>query len=265
MKKHLLEISHKKMQLNLAYFSHSGSEKYILFIHGLGCAKNDYFAAVEHAGLKNFSLLGLDFPGCGQSPYPAMARFGIDDLVAITKQFFDKINLEKVILVGHSMGGLVGLLLAEKYPERIKAFINIEGNLAGSDCFFSRKVAGIERDVFIKTTFQKYIHRVKINKNKGLQEHAKILQKYARAEAMRDVCPSLVSYSEQGGLLKRFLDLKLPIQFIYGSQNRELPYLPVLKDAHCSINEIENSGHFPFYDTPQEFYKVIADFINLID
>jgi pimeloyl-ACP methyl ester carboxylesterase len=265
MKNSLIRISHQEINLDLSYFLHSGSERTILLLHGLGCAKNDYLGAVEHDAIKTFSIVGLDFPGCGQSPYPHNAHFGIDDLVEITRLVLEQLNLKKVVLAGHSMGGLVGLLLAEKYPEKFSAFINIEGNLAGSDCFFSRKVAGIERAVFIKTTFQKYIHRVKINKNTGLQEHAKILQKYASAAAMRDVCPSLVSYSEQGGLLKRFLDLKIPIQFIYGSQNRELPYLPVLKDAHCPINEIENSGHFPFYDNPQEFYKVIVDFINLID
>ncbi len=255
MKNKNVVINCKNFELIISYFVRPANAKTILFLHGLGCAKDDYYGACENKNLKNYTLVGLDFPGCGHSSYPTNARFGIDDLVEITKQVIDRLNLDQVVLFGHSMGGLVGLLLAEKYAGKIESFINLEGNLAGSDCFFSGKVAGLGRNEFINKAFEKYIHRVRINKNIGLKEHAKILQKYSSAAAMRDVCPSLVEYSEKGDLLKRFLNLRQPIQFIYGSQNSSLPYLDRLKDSQCQVDEISNSGHFPFYENPSEFYK----------
>ena len=192
-----LALSYANFNLNISYFQHRAKAKTILFLHGLGCAKDDFYGSLENKDLGNYALVGIDFPGCGKSPYPENARFNIDDLTTITGRVIERLNLEKVILVGHSMGGLLGLLLAEKYPEKVEAFINVEGNLVGSDCFFSRKVTGIGRGEFIGKTFQKYIHKVKISTNKGLQEYAKILKKYSSPAAMHDVCPSLVQYSEE--------------------------------------------------------------------
>ncbi|KAA3615064.1 MAG: alpha/beta hydrolase [Calditrichaeota bacterium] len=263
MKEQTYNFNYKNFDLEVSCFVRPGGSSTLLFLHGLGCAKNDFYGATQNQYLKEMTLIGIDFPGCGNSSYPEKARFGIDDLVNITDLVLDKLNPGKIVVLGHSMGGLVGLLFTEKFPAKVTAFINVEGNLAGSDCFFSRKVAGMERGEFINHAFEKYIFRVKINQNKGLQEHAKILKKYASAAAMRDVCPTLVSYSEEEDVLKRFLDLRMPVQFIYGSQNNKLPYLPALKNSHCKIDEISSSGHFPFYENPDLFYEVIAKFIKM--
>jgi pimeloyl-ACP methyl ester carboxylesterase len=44
------------------------------------------------------------------------------------------------LLVGASMGGLVGLLYAERRSDQLVGFVNVEGNLAPEDCMFSRLV-----------------------------------------------------------------------------------------------------------------------------
>ena len=46
------------------------------------------------------------------------------DLKEITKKFLTSLNIKKAHILGHSMGGLIGLLLAEEYPELVKSFIN---------------------------------------------------------------------------------------------------------------------------------------------
>ena len=43
-------------------------------------------------------------------------------------------------LVGHSMGGLTALRLADRDPARVASFVDIEGNVAPEDCFLSRQV-----------------------------------------------------------------------------------------------------------------------------
>jgi 2-succinyl-6-hydroxy-2,4-cyclohexadiene-1-carboxylate synthase len=71
-----------------------------------------------------YRVLAVDLPGHGltDSP-PDPARYEmkpcIDDLLAI----FDHFQLEKVHLVGYSMGGRVALAFAATYPERVQALV----------------------------------------------------------------------------------------------------------------------------------------------
>lgn len=257
-----IQISYNGHPLSISYFERKAQRTPIVFLHGLGCSKEDYINALEQPQLSDFSLVAFDFPGCGLSDYPDGMNVEINDLLEITKIILDKLGLTIIHLVAHSMGGLVGLLFAEKYYSYIISFSNVEGNLAASDCFFSRKIAQKKRKSFVDKIFSRYLHKIKTNPNIGLQAHAKIMEKFTNPFAMYDVCKSLVDYSDNGDLLKRFENLPMPIQFIYGSENKHLPYLAKLKASKCAVNAIGSSNHFPCYDNPAEFYKALQQFIN---
>lgn len=69
---------------------------------------------------ENFSLLKIDLPGHGQSDI--IAEVQTMELVSEeVKKVLDHLNLEKVHLLGHSMGGYISLGFAEKYPEYLKS------------------------------------------------------------------------------------------------------------------------------------------------
>ncbi len=50
------------------------------------------------------------------------------------------LGVDRFHVVGHSMGGLTALLLADRDPARVVSFVDIEGNVAPEDCFLSRQV-----------------------------------------------------------------------------------------------------------------------------
>ncbi|MDH6251189.1 pimeloyl-ACP methyl ester carboxylesterase [Chryseobacterium sp. H1D6B] len=69
---------------------------------------------------ENFSLLKIDLPGHGQSE--SLSEVHTMELMAEeVKKVLDDLNLEKVHLLGHSMGGYTSLAFAEKYPESLKS------------------------------------------------------------------------------------------------------------------------------------------------
>lgn len=70
---------------------------------------------------KDFTLLKIDLPGHGNSE--KIAEIQTMELMAEeVKKVIDELRLEKVHLLGHSMGGYVSLAFAEKFPERLKSF-----------------------------------------------------------------------------------------------------------------------------------------------
>ena len=259
-----LEINYRNHPLQIDYFIRSGEKETatVVYLHGLGCSKNDFFEAVNRPELQAYTLIAFDFPGCGNSPYPEDVALGIDDLVEITHLVLSALPIDDFVIIGHSMGGLVALLYAERYGEHVKGCINVEGNLASEDCFFSREVAQHSFTYFTTTAFTDLKNRLAHSPNKGFQKYAETLTKSASEKAYFDCCPSLVDYSDHGNLIQRFIALKIPTMFVYGSENRCLSYIPTLKEGGCEIVEIPQSDHFPFYDNPQAFYRPIAAFLH---
>ena len=65
---------------------------------------------------EHFSLLKIDLPGHGQSEMVAEVQT-MEIMAEEVKKVLDKLDLNKVHLLGHSMGGYTSLAFAEKYPE----------------------------------------------------------------------------------------------------------------------------------------------------
>jgi len=258
-----LTVTHRERTLQIAYFLRHGEKGTALYIHGLGCSKSDFMDAVNRADLRAYRLIAFDFPGCGSSPYPEDLALGMDDLVEITHEVVSALSVDDFVIIGHSMGGLVALLYVERYGEHVKGFINVEGNLALEDCFFSREVSQHSFSHFITTGFNTMKDRLAQSENKGFRKYAESLKTSASEQAFFDYCPSLVAYSEHGNLIQRFIALKIPKLFVYGSENRSsLSYLPLLQRSGCDVVEIPQSNHFPGYDNPAAYYRTIATFLE---
>lgn len=255
------EIFYQGQPLQIEYFLRRGWKGTILYLHGLGCSKDDFIESANIHELQAYTLISFDFPGCGDSPYPKDMTIGIDDLVKITSIVVSKLNLSDLVVIGHSMGGLVALLYVEKNDTRVKGFINVEGNLAPEDCFFSRKVTKCSSIDATREFLEHLQNKLARSESNGLRQYARQLQR-ASEKACFDCSPSLVDYSDRADLLQRFIGLKIPKLFLYGSENRGLSYIPSLRDSKCEVAEIPNSGHFTFYDNSYDYYHAISQFIN---
>ncbi len=260
-----LHLTYNRSTFRIAYALRrtQKSDLTVVFLHGLGCSGSDFRAAFHHPGLTEYSLLTFDLPGCGDTPYPQNQTLNIDDLVELTHLILAKLQLQKVVLVGHSMGGLLALLYTERYPTTVRGFVNIEGNLAPEDCFFSRLVAHADHTTVTTSILPKLRDRLQHAQNTGLRAYAANLER-ASPEAYHDYSPSLVHYSDTGNLLQRYLALDIPTLFLYGDENRSLSYLPRLKDSGCTLLEIPASGHFPFHDNPAALYHALATFLTRV-
>ena len=257
-----LQISHNKELISLAYFVRPGSsQETLLYIHGLGCAKDDFLKAVDYDFLKKYTLFAFDWPGSGESSYPARS-LNLTDIVEITELIFEKLNLNKSVVIGHSMGGVIAMLYSQKYSNNVQAFINVEGSLGPENAVSSVEITKLGFEKFKNETFDKTKQDLKHSDNFGFRTYAEILNKTS-ARAYFDYSLSHADFCQDQRLLAQFINLKMPKVFIYGSQHLLWQaYIPRLKQAKCSVVEILDSHHFPQYDNPDFFYSTIAIFLK---
>jgi pimeloyl-ACP methyl ester carboxylesterase len=259
-----LDITCKGIEVPVAYWVRPGEKETVVYVHGLGCTKRDFEGAARHSAVSEHTLVAFDLPGSGESYYPEGLQLGMDDLAGVTAEVALKLDLPQFTLVGHSMGGLVALLCAERHQNRVKSFINIEGNLSPQDCFFSRIAAKYSADKFTERVFRAFVRNLARSENGGIRDYAKSLETSASRRAYHDYSCSLVDYCDNGGLLERFIGINVPKLFIYGSENRELRYKPRLTEAGIRMAEVPDSGHFPDHDNPDALYRIIADYFRAL-
>ena len=96
----------------------------ILFVHGLGCAKESFKSAWESTALEGFSLLAPDLPGHGETPTePWGCR--MEDYAAFLKSVVIARRWERLHVVAHSMGGAAALLL-DRFEKRDPIKLSLE-------------------------------------------------------------------------------------------------------------------------------------------
>lgn len=257
-----LAVFYKGETFQTSYFERPGGNGTLLYLHGLGCSRRDFLGAAEVSSLRDYRLLAFDFPGCGQANYHEEMMLEATDLVEIVSKVATQLNLITFVLVGHSLGGLVGLMFASKYPDRVERFINIEGNLTAEDCFMTRAIAQHSFDYLQRS---RYVEELKETFSRSVYPGSRIFAAESLREvserAFYDYSRSVVAHSDRGDLLLCFLSLNIPRLFLYGSASRHLSYLPRLRSGGCVV-EVPSSGHWPMYDNPSFFYDALATFLG---
>jgi pimeloyl-ACP methyl ester carboxylesterase len=63
----------------------------VLFLHGLGGAKESFYAAVQSKAMATFTIVMFDLPGAGLSPFHPDAGRDVSGLADLTHRFADKV------------------------------------------------------------------------------------------------------------------------------------------------------------------------------
>lgn len=99
----------------------------VLFLHGFGGDLGNWLFNLD-ALAEAVPVIALDLPGHGQST-PRLPGAKLGDLAEFVARFLDAIGVERVHLVGHSMGGAIAARLALDRPARVAsvALVNSSG------------------------------------------------------------------------------------------------------------------------------------------
>lgn len=100
----------------------------VVFVHGWTCDSSSWAAQVP-VFAKKYRVLTLDLPGHGQSAAPADGRFSMDLFAQAVEAVRAEAKVDKIVLVGHSMGAPVIRQYARLYPQHVAALVAVDGPL----------------------------------------------------------------------------------------------------------------------------------------
>ena len=105
-----------------------GSGPALLFIHGLTGSSRNWGKVVDRLDADNHRVLAPDLHGHGASA-KTMGDYSLSAHAASLRDLLDQLGIDRVTLVGHSLGGGIAMQFAYQFPERIErlALVNSGG------------------------------------------------------------------------------------------------------------------------------------------
>lgn len=239
-----------------------GDGPHLIWIHGLGEWSANFDPVARHAVLRGFTHVLPDLPGCGRSAPPA--ELPASD--AAIERAADHLarwlaDQPPAILVGHSLGGVLATIVAERVP-RIRAVVNVDGNLTRGDCTTSAEAAAWSFDDFVDHGFEDLLDAIY---RRGLEDPA--LRRYHVALStswpalFHRQAVDLVRLASTATLAARFARLAMPTFFLAGvpggicEQSRQQ-----LDREGIRWVGIEPAGHWIHHDQPDDVVSAIASF-----
>ena len=264
LQKHRFQISHsQEKNLFLRRLSNDRSEGTLLYIHGLGESGLCFERVMADTRLDSWNHLTPDLAGYGKSPWPSNP-LSLQRHADHLSELLEHLSLERVVIVGHSMGGVIGTLLCEKFPQKVSAFINVEGNISLPDCSYSSRAAHYPLETWLAEGYDQFLEALYRD-----EREASVLRPYCSSIQMCDPrtfhlnSTELVAMSEEETLANRLAKTGIPHVYLFGAPRGTGDHSRgLLSQAGVEMIGIPDAGHWPFLDQHDAFLQEMHGAVN---
>jgi pimeloyl-ACP methyl ester carboxylesterase len=121
-----IEFESQGEKLKMAYMDvkpEKPNGKSIMLLHGKNFNGAYWEQTAKALTSKGYRVIIPDQIGFGKSTKPIHFQYSFHELAANTKRILDQLNVTKITVLGHSMGGMVATRFTIMYPEMVEKFI----------------------------------------------------------------------------------------------------------------------------------------------
>lgn len=291
---HFLNFKSQNNDLKMAYMDvkpKTSNGKIIMLLHGKNFNGAYWERTTKDLSDKGFRVIIPDQIGFGKSSKPQSYQFSFSQLAENTKAILDELKIDKTIVLGHSMGGMVAARFTLLYPERVQKLI-LENPIGLEDykTFAAYQTIDQAYQSELKNTSETYKnYQLKFYyDNKWKAEYQPWLDLIAGWTIHSDypkvawdaALTSDMIYNQP--VCYEFKNIKTPTLLIIGTRDRtaigkdrapkELQskmgqYKELGKKTQQQIKgsqlvEIENVGHLPHIEVYDKFWNALYEFIK---
>lgn len=252
-----------------------------LLIHGWS---SSWFALSPLLPLlsKRFYCIAVDLPGYGASPPPAR-RASIPWYADLLAELIGQVTDNPVVMVGHSMGGMISLTLALRHPVLVERMVLLAPTISGHLSYFINWVISpitfLERFSLANSlisamephllTVTDAMMRPASFADRSLisKEDYHRLRADARRPGQGRVRAECFWAMRANDLRDRLYEVEAPSLMLWGAEDNTVP----LRDAgivadkctSADLRIIPRAGHWPQFETPQIAQRYVASFLGL--
>lgn len=231
----------------------------VIIMHGWGCSHTTMESVV--CMLENkFHLFNIDLPGHGESDEPP-STWGVHEYADLIENFIVTFSIENPIIIGHSFGGRIGIVLASRQNDIKKmVLIDAAGVKPKRSLKYYIKVYGYK---FVKKTLPLFL-----GKHLGSQIIDSYRKKTGSADynAATPIMRTVMSKCVNEDLRYAMPNIKCPTLLIWGENDTTTP----ISDARIMENLIPDAGlvsfphcgHFSFLENRNGVKIILEEFLR---
>lgn len=253
----------------------------VLLLHGLGCDHATWNPVIESLA-RRYTVIAPDLLGHGASDKPR-ADYSVGGYANGMRDLLAFLGVDRVTVVGHSLGGGVGMQFAYQYPELTERLVLVAPGGFGPEVTPMIRVVttpGFHQVTGLLTlpgirhlgiAGLTALSRSRLSPLRDLGEVATIFDsmKDPRTRtAIRHVVRAVVDW--KGQIIttsdRAYLTDDIPMCVIWGDDDQVIPTrhadVAAVVAPHSRVEIVPNSGHFPHRDHPERFVKIVSTFIR---
>ena len=248
--------------ISISYFIKKATEtpeKTIIFLHGFPFNKNMWREQLESLE-DNITGIAIDIRGHGNTT-KGHGYFSIDVFAKDLGVFIRKLEIDKAVLCGISMGGYIALRAYQLFPEKISGLILCDTHSkADDDAGKQKRFDAIQAVLnhgrrpyaigFVSNVFAK-------NSIERKPEAVELIKSSIRRNSIDSICATLLALASRTDTSSVLKDIKVPTLIIRGKDDKITPEELMQEMADqikgSTFIQIADSGHLPNMEHPEEF------------
>lgn len=249
------------------HYTDSGKGDVIVLLHGFleNCKMWNSFVPEF---VQTNRVICIDLLGHGETACLSYVHT-MEDMADAVYHVLHGLELKKVILVGHSMGGYVALAFAELYPELVKGLVLM--NSTAKDDTLERK-ANRERAILAVKQHYKNAISMSIANLFSEENRGKLVNEieWAKNEALKTPLQGIVA-AQEGMKIRKDREILLhttlfPKMLILGKKDPVLNYEEHKTQVENTTVELVtfNDGHMSHFENEEELKAVLLDFLKKV-
>ncbi len=260
----------------------SGSGPVVLFIHGILGSQRQWSHLVDQVD-DDHRVVVPDLFGHGDSAKPT-GDYSLSSHAATLRDLLDHLGIERVTLVGHSLGGGIAMQFYYLFPDRVDRLVLVASGGLGREVNLVLRAATLPlaEQVLGVVASDRVLERVealgrgaqkvgwKPGKDIGAIWHG--FTSLGDRESRRAFLATTRAVIDFGGQSISAHDhlgavTAPPTLIVWGSRDRMIPAWHAISAQRavpgCRVELFEGAGHFPHLDDPDRFARVLRDFMSV--
>jgi pyruvate dehydrogenase E2 component (dihydrolipoamide acetyltransferase) len=215
-------------------------------------------------------VAAIDLPGHGRSDVPDAGKsdYSVAGLARAVTEALRQLELERVTLVGHSLGGAVAAAVALAAPDRVERLVLVDSTGLGDDISpdLLELLDAAPSEAASRALMELFFHDQRLVLDAGVAEHHGALARPGAHAALRAISSqTFTAAGRQAAGDARLAQITQPVLVVWGEHDRVVPAAhaeaarAVLTDVEVAI--IPGTGHAPQVEDPATFAEVLARFL----
>jgi len=237
----------------------------LLFLHGFLGSSIDWIHQYYFYNNK-YHILLIDLPGFGNSDKP-IKEYSIEFFCSLILSLLRVLKYDEIILIGHSLGGMIAQQIAIFKPHLVKKLILINTTYSFSKSLFD-KIKLLVVNLFFKFFYKKFLGSIihKINSTNADNKKIRIQYKKALRLPKQVILKTFKNMTLKSNFEKYLPQISAPTLIIYGTNDKIISNSMIEKMNYLipssKIINVKNASHRIMFENYNRVNKIIDDFIS---